>query len=87
MSSQDGGVSDFSFVLRNEFANIRISTEHGRCGVRLKITDLETQAGTYVDLLELASLCEWPEEERLIVVHGHMYGNHMYGNAVESEVS
>ncbi|MBF4163107.1 hypothetical protein ISG29_15535 [Nocardioides sp. CBS4Y-1] len=65
-----------SFVLRNEFANIRVSTEAGQCGVRLKITDLETGSSTYLDLLELAGLCEWPEEERLIPVQGHLYAEH-----------
>ncbi len=59
---------------RNEFANIRLSTEVGRCGTRLKVTDLETSATTYLDPLELATLCEWPEEERRLVVAGQMYG-------------
>lgn len=67
------GASEISFILRNEFANIRIRTEHGLCGVRLQITDLETHASTYLDLLELAGLCEWPEDERLIAVTGHIY--------------
>lgn len=68
-----GGTSEISFVLRNEFANIRVETESGQCGVRLKVTDLETHASTYLDLLELSGLCEWPEDERLIPVTGHMY--------------
>ena len=59
---------------RNEFANIRITTESGQCGTRLKVTDLETSASTYLDPLELAGLCEWSEEERWLVVSGHMYG-------------
>ena len=64
---------DISFVLRNEFANIRISTEAGKCGNRLRISDLETGMSTYLDLLELSSLCELPEQDRMIVVASHMY--------------
>ncbi|WP_157773033.1 hypothetical protein [Rhodococcoides fascians] len=64
----------------NEFASIRISREVGQCGVRLKFTDLETDASTYMDPLELASLCESGESDRLLVVSGPMY---QHGTEVE----
>lgn len=66
----------------NEFASIRITREAGQCGPRLKVTDLETSASTYIDPLELASLCEMSESERTLVVSGPMY---QYGSeAVDS---
>lgn len=57
----------------NEFASIRLTREVGRCGVRLKVTDLETSATTYINPLELASLCDIPVEDRTVVVSGPMY--------------
>ncbi|MEE2060414.1 hypothetical protein [Rhodococcus artemisiae] len=60
-------------VFANEFARVRITRVVGKCGVRLQLTDLETSATTFVDPLELASLCDWPEDERRIVVSGPMY--------------
>ncbi|NKY32460.1 hypothetical protein HGA13_05135 [Nocardia speluncae] len=51
-------------TLRNEFANIRLTLEHTRCGARLLVEDRETGAATYLDPIELAGLCLWPEERR-----------------------
>ena len=53
-----------SLDLRNEFANVRISTDPTDCGDRLRIEDLESGAWTHVDPLELASLCLWPDDRR-----------------------
>lgn len=49
---------------KNEFANIRLTVEHTRCGARLRVEDRETGGSTYLDPIELASLCTWPEERR-----------------------
>lgn len=59
--------------LVNEFASIRLTKETGRCGVRLKITDTETSASTYLDPLELAGLCEWPDRDHELAVVAPIY--------------
>ena len=65
--------SDESFDVVNEFAHIRLTRETGRCGARLKITDLETDASTYLDPLELSGLCEWTDREHLLAVSAPAY--------------
>jgi hypothetical protein len=43
-------------LLRNEFASVEVDRDDGANGPRLRITDLETGAETYLDLLEVESL-------------------------------
>ncbi len=58
---------------RNEFASIRISLENTRCGVRLLVEDRETGRHAYLDPIELASLCVWPEERRAELLQVGIY--------------
>lgn len=58
---------------RNEFANIRLTLEHTRCGARLLVEDRETGGSTYLDPIELASLCTWPEERRAELIRVGIY--------------
>lgn len=62
-----------SLDVANEFASIRLTRETGRCGDRLKITDTETSASTYLDPLELAGLCEWVDRGHRLVVAPPIY--------------
>ncbi|MCK8673128.1 hypothetical protein M1M07_18685 [Rhodococcus sp. HM1] len=58
---------------RNEFANIRLTLEHTRCGARLLVEDRETGGRTYLDPIELASLCTWPEDRRAELIRVGIY--------------
>lgn len=58
---------------RNEFANIRLTLEETRCGSRLLVEDRETGDRGYLDPIELASLCIWPEERRAELVQVGIY--------------
>lgn len=70
-------------TFRNEFANIRLTLEETRCGSRLLVEDRETGDSTYLDPIELASLCMWPEERHaeLIQVGIYEYSNDQKGRA------
>lgn len=58
---------------RNEFACIRLTLEHTRCGPRLLVEDRETGDRTYLDPIELASLCTWPESRRAELIQVGIY--------------
>lgn len=62
-------------LFKNEFACIRLTLEKTQCGTRLRIKDLETGASTYLDPIELSSLCEWPEERRTELIRVGIYGS------------
>lgn len=67
---------------RNEFASIRITLEETRCGSRLLIEDRETGGRAYLDPIELASLCVWPEDRRADLLQVGIYGySDMKGDA------
>lgn len=55
---------DKPILVKNEFAALLVTCDrHGR-GPRLRVEDLESGASTYLDPLELASLCQWPSWRR-----------------------
>lgn len=63
-------------VFRNEFANICLTLEETLCGARLLVEDRETGDSTYMDPIELASLCTWPEERRAELIQVGIYAHH-----------
>jgi len=58
---------------RNEFASITITLEQTRCGARLLVEDRETGGRAYLDPIELASLCVWPEDRRAELLQVGIY--------------